>query len=191
MEDDQNIAILDSADDRSSFSCPFCGQENRIDTAGKLSTVCHNCNQLLVQQLPDLERLRRRLLDLTNRNRLLNFRHPKRSSLRAVDELPDFLYEQLLDDKILTYIPVPEPSDEEIEESGFKERPTSAEWGAQIGLNTSYEMPESYGMSDQVPDKHVDQFIQTLLYPSDLEAVLRRIRSLSQTAIEESGTNML
>jgi transcription elongation GreA/GreB family factor/very-short-patch-repair endonuclease len=191
MKEDQNIEVLDSIDEGSSISCPFCGQENKIDSSEKLSTVCRNCNQLLVQQLPDLERLRRRLLDLTNRNRLLNFRHPKRSSLRAVDELPDFLYEQLLDDKILTYIPVPEPSDEEIEESGFEERPTPAEWGAKLGLNTSYEMPESYPMSDQVPEKHVDQFIQTLLYPSDLEAVLRRIRSLSQTAIEESGTNML
>lgn len=43
-----------------------------------------------------LERLRRRLLDLTKRNRLLNFRHSRRSSVRAVDEMPDQLYENLL-----------------------------------------------------------------------------------------------
>jgi hypothetical protein len=195
MEDVLNCDDIESADDAQNeevyITCPFCDQKNKIDNTENLSTVCQNCNQLLVQQLPDLERLRRRLLDLTNRNRLLNFRHPKRSALRAVDELPDFLYEQLLDDNSLTYIPVPEPSDEEIEESDFEEKPSPAEWGANIGLITSYEMPESYGMSSQVPEKHTDQFIQTLLYHSDLEAVLKRIRSLSQTAIEESGTNML
>lgn len=36
-----------------------------------------------------LENLRTRLLDLTARNRLINFRHMRQGSLRVVDELPD------------------------------------------------------------------------------------------------------
>src|SRR5262245_56958552 len=35
-----------------------------------------------------LERLRRKLLDLSTTNRMLSFRHPRASCLRIVDELP-------------------------------------------------------------------------------------------------------
>lgn len=44
-----------------------------------------------------LEHLRKRLLDLTNRNRLLNFKHGKTGSIRVIDELPDQLFELFLD----------------------------------------------------------------------------------------------
>ena len=44
-----------------------------------------------------LAKVRKRLLDLGNRNRLLNFRYYKRSSLRVVDELPDVLFGHLRD----------------------------------------------------------------------------------------------
>jgi len=47
-----------------------------------------------------LESIRRRLLDLTNRNKLISFRHAK-SSLRTVDVDLDFVYQSLLDDKRL------------------------------------------------------------------------------------------
>ena len=42
-----------------------------------------------------LDNLRMRLLDLTARNRLINFRHTKGGSLRVIDELPDQLLETL------------------------------------------------------------------------------------------------
>ena len=46
--------------------------------------------------LAALENLRNRLLDLTTRNRLINFRHTRGASLRVIDELPDQLTETLL-----------------------------------------------------------------------------------------------
>ena len=44
-----------------------------------------------------IERLRTKLLDLTTRNPLLNYRHSDRAraQVRAVDELPDVLYRRL------------------------------------------------------------------------------------------------
>lgn len=60
-----------------------------------------------------LARLRKRLLDLTSRNKLLNYRHSKRGSLRAVDELPDQLFSRLMNNDKLIFKPVREPKKEE------------------------------------------------------------------------------
>ena len=54
-----------------------------------------------------LEGLRKRLLDLTRRNKLLNFKHTNAMSLRIIDELPNKLVETLLCDKAMKFEPVP------------------------------------------------------------------------------------
>lgn len=46
----------------------------------------------------DLERIRSRLLDLSSRNQLLNYSHPRASSLRIVDEVPALVLERLVAD---------------------------------------------------------------------------------------------
>ena len=56
-----------------------------------------------------LDRIRTRLLDLTNRNKLLNFRHSPASSLRIVDTSIDAVFQQLCDNGKLAFLPVPEP----------------------------------------------------------------------------------
>ena len=55
------------------------------------------------------ENLRKRLLDLTTRNSLINYRFPKASCLRFVDELPNQLAEHLLNGGVFRLIAVPEP----------------------------------------------------------------------------------
>jgi len=45
--------------------------------------------------ITSLENLRKRLLDLTARNRLINFRHTKGASLRVIDRQPNQLVEFL------------------------------------------------------------------------------------------------
>ncbi len=70
-----------------------------------------------------------RLLDLSNRNALLNFRHSERAltHIRIIDELPDFLFGSLLDGNGLTFKSLPEPDDEphdektEIFQTAFRE----------------------------------------------------------------------
>lgn len=66
-----------------------------------------------------LESVRKKLIDLTNRNSLLNYRHPKGSSIRIIDELPDQIVEVLSEDKSFTFIPVPEPTEAELIREGF------------------------------------------------------------------------
>lgn len=155
-----------------------------------------------------LEKMRLRLLDLTSRNRLLNFRYTKRSSLRVVDELPDQLFDLLLDGKVLRFRHVPRPrgiprptSDEEeqpsletpIAGSQSSQRipyPTAKDHAQSLGINTDFELP-SPSSSDVTAPRYTDREIQTLHYPEDLESVLRSIGSAARLAVEETGTNML
>lgn len=148
-----------------------------------------------------LESLRKRLLDLTGKNRLLNFRYSKAGEIRIIDELPDQLHELLISDRRLSFEAVPEPLKEDLilagyieideetgEEKQVRPNPSAIEWAKHLGFNTQYELPD---VVDSDESKHNDTAIQTLLYPFELEARLRKIRSKSVTAIEETGSNYL
>ncbi len=149
-----------------------------------------------------LESVRKKLLDLTGRNSLLNYRHPKSSCIRLIDELPDQIYEVLESDRKFTFIPVPEPTEDELIEAGFitvnpvskeyvhSEFPTAVQWAKVIGLDINYELPQAE-TSLEGEQRHQDTNLQTLLYSAELESKLRSIRSKSETAIEESGGNIL
>jgi hypothetical protein len=124
-----------------------------------------------------LDRIRTRLLDLTNRNKLLNFRHSNVSSLRVVDVPMDTVYGQLLDNEKLAFLPVPEPEFE------GPEGPAAKDYAAELGWNTSFDLDAAQDESAQA--------LPVLHYQEQLDAVSRKIASAAKTAIEESGTNML
>ena len=147
-----------------------------------------------------LQSIRNRLLDLTGRNRLLNFKHGRSGFIRVIDEMPDQLAENILESHELTFIPIDEPLREELIEHGYiaiddtgqdvkvKADPSAKEWAKIKGFNTNYELPLSIKSKDS---KHNDTNIQSLLYPRELEAQLRNIRTKANTAIEETGANIL
>ncbi len=135
-----------------------------------------------------LERMRTRLLDLTSRNRLLNFRHPRASCVRVVDALPDAVFERLLSGQKFALRPVPEPR---LHEYGpNRTKPAVDDYARKIGIATSYDLPVA-GAGSVARTAHHDQFLQTLLYPDNLDTLARRLCSAARTSIEESGTNML
>ena len=149
-----------------------------------------------------LESVRKKLLDLTGRNPLINYKHPKASCIRLIDELPEQIYEVLISGKSFTFIPVPEPTENQLVEAGYieidpvskkktaREYPTAMQWAKYLGLETSYDLPAAEVADDGI-DKHQDTKLQTLLYVAELEARLRGIRGKAETAIEESGGNIL
>src|SRR4051794_3907844 len=53
-----------------------------------------------------LERMRMRLLDLTARNPLLNYTHPRASSLRIVDEVPTVVLDALIANRTYRFAPL-------------------------------------------------------------------------------------
>ncbi len=131
-----------------------------------------------------LLRIRKRLLDLTTRNRLLSFRWTRGRVVRVVHTGMDDLYHHLKDGGALLFRPVPEPSREDYETVGSgRRKPEAAQFAEKQGIDISYELPPRR--------EGVLRYIQTLLYPEDLERVLRNIDRAARTAIEESGSNML
>lgn len=145
--------------------------------------------------------IRKRLLDLSGRNSLLNFKHPKTSCVRIIDELPNQIYDELLNGKKFIFIPVPEPTELELIKAGFIRNdpvtnnrissgyPSVEQWAKHLGLVTSFDLETTDLENPEA--KHQDTNLQTLLYAPDLEARLRSIRGSAKSAIEESGTNIL
>jgi len=191
--------------------------------------------------------LRLRLLDLTNRNRLLNYKFADRSRrvVRIVDELPDELLQRVDDNKRLTFKPLPEPnetppdetteefllaleqakrSDEEYLEAIGKleaedvngeaarkleralrdrlrielglppraprEQLSKDEWARRNGIDPSYDLPRANPKGKPKPE-HVDNWIQTLLFPDEMERALSGTYDQARSALQETGVNTL
>jgi transcription elongation GreA/GreB family factor len=132
-----------------------------------------------------IERLRTRLLDLSSRNRLLNYRHPKGRSVQLADEPSlNLVFDRLYTDgKTIPFKYVPEPDPATYE----GKRPEARLHAERLRISTSFEFPPNPAGSDG----HRLHGLQTLLYPADLERQLRKIATEAKTAIEETGTNML
>lgn len=87
-----------------------------VGTTGQAPTPEGDDNQKLLHQR--LVGLREKLLDLSNRNRLLSFKHSDRSRthIRIIDELPDVLFAKLRDGEKLTFEALPEPESKPLDE---------------------------------------------------------------------------
>lgn len=131
-----------------------------------------------------LNKLRSRLLDLSARNRLLNFKHSKTKSLQFVGvQNLDGQFERLLDGKAVALAPVPRP----------KSIPGEAkievlEQARSLGIPTSIDLPEA--TPELSPGRRGYQ-LQTLLFPEDLERFSRKASANARTVIEETGSNMM
>src|SRR5260370_42458202 len=95
-----------------------------------------------------LEKIRTRLLDLTNRNKLLNFRHSTVSTLRVVNVGPEAVFRKLIDGQQLFFLPVPEPDEETVE---FLEnettqtkiiKPSPIDYAKEIGWRVPYDLED-------------------------------------------------
>mgnify|MGYP005640402479 FL=1 len=163
--------------------------------------LVYSYNKNMDISLSALERLRKKLLDLSFRNKLLNFKH-NQSALRVIDELPNQISDTLLSGSKMSFIAINEPKKEELINEGYikydedtkkdiiiKKHPSAKEWAKIQGFDTSFEMPSDY--VDDVEDIHNDKYIQTLFYPYEMEKKLKRIHQLSNASINETGSNIL
>ena len=99
-----------------------------------------------------IERMRPRLLDLTRRNPLLStpFSERSHSNVRVVDEVPSFLFEKLLTDK-MRLIPLPPLEDNPKDELTKKFKNTLAEARYQDELYLK-QIEEADSDDDKSPD---------------------------------------
>ena len=130
-----------------------------------------------------IEKLRTRLLDLTSRNRLLNYKHPRGRSVQIINNANiNLVYDRVyVDEKAVFLKYVPEPDADTYE----GKRPDVKITADKLYLDTSFEF-DPYGSGGSRLAG-----LQTLYYPAELEKQLRKIANEAKTAIEETGMNML
>jgi len=130
-----------------------------------------------------LKQLQRKLLDLTGRNRLLNFRHATGKSLRFVEGDLGAIFEKLVGSGgsvELMGLPDPKRADY-TNKAGRPERPEEETWARRNQIPMSYDLSAATGALDA----------QTLLYGDVLVQHCRRIERDARSALEETGANML
>ncbi len=152
-----------------------------------------------------LEKLRQKLLDLGHRNRLLNFRHPARSSLRLTNTPPDHLFQTLLDGRSIALRAIPKPSSVQSEKYEAEIRIThglpgddplpkalqndiARKHAASLGIPFEFELPFS---APSTGDRQSVEHAITLLFPEDMDLVLENLRRGTRVAAEEKGVNAL
>ena len=135
-----------------------------------------------------LEQLRLKLLDLTGRNRLINFKHTAGKSLQFIEGHPAAIYQRLVEANnkaSISILGLPEPSRGDwVERNGRLQRPEPREWAKSQGISTSYDIPGAGEGSDE-------SNVRSLMYPDDLAKHCRKIEREATLAIEETGANML
>lgn len=133
-----------------------------------------------------LQQLRLNLLDLTGRNRLINFKHVTGKSLQFVEGNPSAIFHKLVETNGKSNIlGLPEPAQIDwVERNGRLQRPDPREWAKHVSVSTSYDLPDEVKGAE-------DSNVRALMYPDDLAKHCRKIEREAALAIEETGANML
>jgi very-short-patch-repair endonuclease len=133
-----------------------------------------------------------KLLDLTKRNRALNFKVQKVSTVTIIDEQPAEIFKLLcLQARSLKFLPQAE-----------KENTADTKPDAETApLNHSFneeELEDNLPAPDFTPyvtgnlaDRYTDEYLQTNAAPDQLDKSLRRLEEQARLIIEEQGVNAL
>jgi len=120
-----------------------------------------------------------KLVDLSKRNRLLNFRPTKVTTIKIIDELPPEVLSTLaVQNEGMEFLPL------DLEEGElFKED----------NANIEKEFSEEFQTykKEELKDKHKDKYLQTDLTKDKLPKNLFRIYSKANSVMEEQGYNVL
>ncbi len=126
-----------------------------------------------------------KLIDLSKRNRLLNFKFSKFLTLKIIDEQPPEVYKSLVQEsQNLEFLPIKENNDNisEKDKKSIKELNEGIEFNAQ-------EFKE-YDVT-QLSKKHSDKYLQTSLPIQDLNKVLNKISTTARATNDDLGYNVL
>ena len=126
-----------------------------------------------------LEKLRKSLLDLTRRNRLLNFRDQGRGSLRIVEELPEQIWRMVVGEgRSMQFL-----AQAEVEGVEGAEEDEEAE---EVDAVDEARLDEV-----ELHARHTDRFLQTTLESEALSARLLHLSREARSSLEERGCNTL
>lgn len=140
-----------------------------------------------------IDHWKRKLLDLSKRNRLLNFKVNKVSTVHIVDEQPAEVFRSLfLMERSMRFAPAPEAERSRASGPGGPEEGGEDDPMAEAEEPAELLAPEfaPYEASD-LAHRHKDDVLQTASPPEALDRSLRRLDDQARTTIEEQGVNTL
>jgi hypothetical protein len=129
-----------------------------------------------------------KLLDLSKRNRALNFKVQKVSTVTIIDEHPAEIFKLLcLQGKLLKFLPILEEKPLEDTESEIESTALDAE---DVDNHLSAQEFALYNVRN-LAGRHIDEYLQTNATPDHLDKSLRRLEEQAHLIIEEQGVNAL
>jgi Protein of unknown function (DUF4011)/AAA domain len=142
--------------------------------------------------LATIDHWKRKLLDVSKRNRALSFKPNKVTTIAIVDEQPAEVFRQLyLQDGSMRFQPT-----EQVDVKP-QTKTTSSSLTPELS-NLMIEEDEEFLTLNFVPygaselsEKHTDDILQTSLVPEKLDLSLRRIDEQARVSLEEQGVNTL
>jgi len=141
-----------------------------------------------------LQQARQNLLDLTMRNRLLNYRPAKARAIRVVDEVPTEIYNILvLKEREMEFLPKQETADVESTSEGEQQSLLEELQEGSSGL-TEEELSLLWRMPApdvKAADRHIDRFLQTNLESAALFKRLFYVSQQAKAVFEEQGYTVL
>jgi len=151
-----------------------------------------------------IENWKRKLLDISKRNRSLNFKPLRVSTITIVDELPEIVFTKLwIEGANMRFAPTESPSDSSATASDdVLDELLQSDEQSNLSTLQQYELPTnvhpSIGLSNQTlytdverEHRHADNILQTSLDNDKLDRSLRRLDEQTRSAIEEQGVNIL
>lgn len=131
-----------------------------------------------------LDEARRNLLDLTRRNRLLNFRAEGRRVVRIIDELPSQVFRLLVEEgKTMQFVPLDDAP-------GMREIPSRGVGDDEQILTELFDLAAVEG-DEGVAIRHTDLFLQTAHRAKQLQARLLAVSREAESVLQERGCNVL
>lgn len=188
------------------------GYSPRVDVGSTSSTASFPNDRIVAS----IENWKRKLLDLTKRNRALNFKMNKVSTIAIVDEQPAEVFRQLyLREQAMRFKAAPESEEQDSSQAPLFDIAT--EQGARTttefdpadptGGRTADLATTSSGFDDEqdhaleldfapydpstLEERHRDDWLQTASKPEALDKSLRRLEEQARLALEEQGVNTL
>jgi very-short-patch-repair endonuclease len=160
-----------------------------------------------------LQNWKRKLLDVSKRNRALNFKPNKVTTLAIVDEQPAEAFRHLyLREKAMRFQPAPPPPEPDAANAPSAAGAGAPEpWSAEAttppplpGAAAEGDAPEEAAAEEEGPSldfvpyeagaldaRHRDDVLQTTADPEALDKSLRRIDEQARVSLEEQGVNTL
>src|SRR5262249_21503595 len=146
--------------------------------------------------LRQLQAARQNLLDLTMRNRLLNFRPTKLKTIQLINAMPPEIYDSLvLHEKAMEFLPRPVmPADKDPSAEDTKDQAFFAGLEASPAHLTQENAPApQLSPSPEVAgaEPHEDRFLRTALASDELQRRLFYVYQQARSVLEEQGQTIL